>query len=244
MAGQLTLTKDLIRFSTPNGKQENIVLEFNFNTVKGYAMPLYKTELLPWEGEPAAKPLEEKCFKIVHIVDNEPVSEYFCAYYSSNDTKRKYPLINVQSRLAIELWVGKLNLKILEVFLRISQDILRKGTLKNQIDDTVLMPVKLKIRISYLLKRHFEVEKVKLGLQTKDDLTKKLPGLRDAIIDEVCVQNELCKNAIKFSIEKGFVPLKASGSKVSMSLTNPYFPNAPNISLKVSVNRSLNLGSK
>lgn len=199
---------------------------------------MYKREKLRWEGEEAAKPLEEKCFKIEHIVESETVAQYFCSYYSSNDVKRKYPLINVQSRLAVELWVGKINLKILEVNLKTSQDILIKGTLKNTIDDKVLMSIKIKIRIDYLLKRHFEIEKVKMGLQTKDDLNKKLPGIRDSIVDKICVANELCKNAIKFSIEKGFLPLHAAKSKVSMSLINPYFSSAPNISLKVSVNLS------
>ena len=199
MAGSITLTKDLARFSTKNGNKENIVLEFNLSTVKGYAIPLYLQETLPWEGEPEKKPLEEKCFKVDHAVDSETVTEYFCAYYSSNDIMRKYPLINVQSRLAVELWVAKINMKILQLNVKWSQDQLIKGAVKDTIDDKILMPLKIQIRREYLLQRHFEVEKASLGLQTKEDVQKKLPGIFDKIVDEVCVGNKLCKDAINFS---------------------------------------------
>jgi len=175
-------------------------------------------------------------------VDSETVTEYFCAYYSRNDVLRKYPLINIQSRLAVELWVAKINLKILEINVKRSQDELNKGAVKNTIDDKILMPLKLQIRKDYLLARHFEVEKVGLGLQTKDDLIKKLPGIRDNIIDQVCVGNELCKNAIGFSIEKGFLPLQASRNKLSMDVENPYFSISPNISLKVADPKDTSLG--
>jgi hypothetical protein len=220
------------------------VLEFNFNTVRGYAIPLYLREKLPWEGEPEKKPLEEKCFKLDHTVDSETISEYFCSYYASNDIMRKYPLINVQSRLAIELWVAKINLKILEINLKNAQDLLIKGAVKNTIDDKILMPVKLQIRKDYLLQRHFEVEKVGLGVQTKEQLKTKLPGIRDTIIDKVCVGSQICKDAIKFSIEKGFLPLQANKSKVAMSLINPFFTKSPNISLKVSDPKDKSVGKQ
>ena len=237
------MTKDLVRFSTPNGKQENIVLEFNINTVKGYCLPLYQREKLPWEGDPEAKPLEEKCFKIDHIVDSETVTEYLCSYYSRNDVLRKYPLINVQSRLAVELWVAKINLKILQINVKRAQDELIKG-IKNTIDDNILMPLKLQIRKDYLLERHFDVVKVGLGLMNKDDLIKKLPSIRNSIIDKLCVGSVICKNAINFSIEKGFLPLQASRNKFSLDVENPYFSLAPSISLKVNVKKSIYIGSK
>lgn len=243
LAGSLTMTKDLVRFSTKNGSKENIVVEFAFSTVRGYAIPLYLREKLPWEGEPEKKPLEEKCFKIDHMVDTEVVSEYLCSYYSANDVMRKYPLINVQSRLAVELWVAKINLKILEINLKAAQDKLIKGNIKGTIDDKILMPIKITVRKDYLLQRHFEVEKAAIGLQSKEDVKKKLPGIFDAIVDKHCVGNQLCKDAINFSKNNGLLPLQFNKSKLSYSLENPFFPKSPNISLKVSVKLSLTLGS-
>lgn len=110
------------------------------------------------------------------------------------------------------------------------------------IDAKILFPLKVEVRRLYFLHRHIIVMRVQIGVLKKTDIPVKLEGVKEKSLTKVCGGTDLCKNALKFCIDKDYLPLKGIRERFAMDPQNPYNRLMPKMNIKINSPKEGGLG--
>jgi hypothetical protein len=238
--GVMTLNKDKFLF---NDMHKKLILSAEWKDVEPYASALYLKEEIEWKGQ-GDKPDSQRCIKFFRKSElNNSNPDYFCAYYQRNDITRKFLLQLAQGRFAAELYANKINIRIQEV--TVKTNLLELAKMKKtslEVDSKLLFPLKIQVRKFYFLKRHDLVNQVKLGQLKKSDLKQKLQENKIWAIEKVCGGIELCKNALKFCVDKEMLPLRGIREKFAWDPQNPYHRLMPKSNIKIDMPKEGSIG--
>lgn len=233
VSGILSLENNKIEFREIANSASNFVM--NYDDISPYVISLYLREKLLWEGN-YEKPEESRCLKIQRKGQsyvNNP--DYFCIYYSRNDFSMMQPLNVVQARYEAEMYANKINIRLQKINLSKSIEILSNKSNSSDIDGNVLAPIKIEIRTEIFKFRHKLLSMVKLGKISMDIADTEIENSKEKIINSVCLSLENCTQAIKYSIEKGLLPLDGYRDKFAFDLQNPFNNMMPKMNVKIDI---------
>jgi len=238
--GIMTLNNEKFIFNDHNKK---MVLSAAWKDVEPYAYSLYLKEEIEWKGT-GTRPESQRCLRFYRkseIKNKNP--DYFCAYFHRNDITRRVLMKSAQGRFAAEMYTNKINIRLHAVTVKANLLQLAKMNQKSlEVDAKILFALKMEVRRMYFVMRHGFINLVKAGLLKKIDLNLKLADAKAKSIEKVCAGNELCKKAMNFSIDKGYLPLKGKREKFAMDLQNPFNSRMPKLNIKIDLPKTGSMG--
>jgi hypothetical protein len=256
--GKMDLTNEEWTFK----KGEEAIVAATWIDTQPYVGAMYMKDEIKWKGK-GTKPEDDRCFKLFRkkeVINNNP--DIFCVYLSQDEMGPEIAenkLINknninaqnlklkeiAKSRFAAQIYVNKMNFRLQNASVRDSVNKMSNlPTTTISIDSDIINPVKVKIRDEYLKQRHVELNDEATKLLTPVQISNKLDLLKNNILKDVCKGIEICINAMKYSIDKGLLPLSGEREKFAMDKENPYNNIAPKIPVQINLPEKDSIGRK
>ncbi len=219
-------------------------------------MALYLKEDLPWKLVDILKPEEARCLKFQRRADefiNQP--DYFCIYFERDDIMGRSVINLIQARYLAEMYTNKINLKLQSKALFKSLQLMNSSSNKLSgfdinmpadidVDSEVLAPIKNQIRNDYFITRYELMFNVKKGKLSPSEFERQIQKSKEKIINSVCASIEVCKKAVKVSLDNGLLPLRGSRERFAMDIQNPYNNLMPNNKMRITLPRGDGVGKK
>ena len=241
VTGIVTLENEKFQFREIANSASNFSI--NYVDICPYVLSMYLREKLIWEGS-YERPDESRCFKIQRKGQSYVnIPDYFCIFYSRNDYSMIQPLNVVQARYEAEMYANKINLRLQKINLSKSLEILSNSSSSMDIDGNVLAPIKVEIRTESFKFRHNMLSLLKLGKISKIEADDQIEKSKEKIINSVCLSLENCIKGIKYSVEKGLLPLDGYRDKFAFDLQNPFNTMIPKVNVKIDI-KSDNISKK
>lgn len=232
--GIVSVDKEKLNFSDMSHK---LLLSVEFKDFELYASTLYLKEDIEWKGEPSKKPDPARCLKLLQtsqVANKNP--DIFCIYFQRSDITMKMTLNTFQARMAAELYVNKINIRMQTVHTSLTASMLATlNPRKLEIDAKILFSLKIQVRMVYFRVRRHYINQVRVGILTKTVFASKLEVLKRKVVSKVCSDLDICKRAILYCIDKGYLSLRGKRERFAWDLMNPYHRLMGKINIRISL---------
>ena len=241
--GIVSVDKEKLNFSDMSHK---LLLSVEFKDFELYASTLYLKEDIEWKGEPSKKPDPAHCLKLLQtsqVANKNP--DILCVYYQRSDITMKMKLSSFQSRMAAELYTNKINIRMQAVHTALTISHLATiNPKKLEIDAKILFSLKIQVRMVYFRIRRHYINQVRTNVITKTNFASKLEVLKRKVVGKVCNDLDICKRAILYCIDKGYLSLRGKRERFAWDLMNPYHRLMGKINIRIALPAEDSKGKK
>lgn len=241
--GICNVGKDSINFTD---MQNKLLLTEKLENLELYSNTLYLKENLEWTGDAAKKPDPSRCLKVLRtkeVPNKNP--DVFCIFDVRSDITLKMKYTPFQARMAAEFYANKINIRIQNIAVQETKKKLKEVNPKKlEIDAKMLFPLKILVRQIYFKVRRHYINKVRVGEMKKMDFATKLECLKRKVVDKVCDGIEICKKALNFCIDKGYLSLRGKRERFAWDLMNPYHKLLGKTNIRINLPKENSKGKK
>jgi len=232
--GIVSVDKEKLNFSDMSHK---LLLSIEFKDFELYATTLYLKEDIEWKGEPSKKPDPARCLKLLQtsqVANKNP--DIFCVFFQRSDITMKMTLKGFQARMAVELYANKINIRMQAVHVALTNSNLATFNPKKlEIDAKILFSLKIQVRMVYFRVRRHYINQVREGILTKTSFAYKLEFLKKKVVNKVCNDLDICKRALLYCIDKGYLSLRGKRERFAWDLMNPYHRLMGKINIRIAI---------
>jgi predicted HicB family RNase H-like nuclease len=162
-----------------------------------------------------------------------------------SDVTLKMRFTSFQARMAAEFYTNKINIRLQNIANSEALNKLKEMNPKKlEIDSSILFPLKIAVRQLYFRVRRHYINEVRIGNLKKMEFAGKLECLKKKVVNKICGDIEICKNALFYCIDKGHLSLRGKREKFAWDLMNPYHKLLGKLNIRINLPKENSKGKK